>query len=175
MRDRMQRKRAAHRTASVACIASFVRLHPGSHIKVRLWSKLTYLFPDQHGRPDANLFACCIDSLVSCLSDESLTVRKVSYTYENELIVNKYITMQFALRGLGDVSHADAEQLPKYTSTALSAVMAGLEDPGDERDECALEAMQALAKLCTRVQQTDIDDILVSVLLRIRPCFEKVS
>jgi hypothetical protein len=53
--------------------------------------------------------------------------------------------------------------------------MAGLEDGQDHRDQVALEAMQALNKLSTRIRAEQMQQILVSVLLRIRPCFEKVS
>lgn len=38
MRDRMQRKRSAHRAAATACIASFVRLHPGLYNNIDVCS-----------------------------------------------------------------------------------------------------------------------------------------
>ncbi len=76
---------------------------------------------------------------------------------------------------MGNMAHCSDEELERYTTTALSAMMAGLEDPGDQKDETALEAMQGLNKLSARLPRLHLDKILVSVLLRIRPCFEKVT
>lgn len=75
---------------------------------------------------------------------------------------------------MGDLALVSDSELEKYTTTAVSAVMAGLEDPGDHRDEVALEAMNGLNKLSARVARRQLEAILVNVLLRLRPCFEKV-
>lgn len=92
------------------------------------------------------------------------------------------------------MAHCADNVLDRYTQAVLSAMMAGLEDPTDHKgyivffcsnldslfmsavlDEVALEAMQGLGRLTVRVPNEQIERILVYILLRIRPCFEKVQ
>ncbi|MCP9260298.1 HEAT repeat-containing protein 7A [Dirofilaria immitis] len=80
-----------------------------------------------------------------------------------------------AVRGLGDLACCSDSILNKYSSDAIQAAMAGLDDSGDRRDEIAMEAVNALNKLSTRVPNTHLENILSNVLLKLRPCFEKES
>lgn len=93
---------------------------------------------------------------------------------------------------MGNVAHCTDTVLTKYIPSVLSAMIAGLEDNLDHKgeqprvysdrllhgrvaDEVALEAMQGLGKLVARVPREHIDRIFVNILLRVRPCFEKVG
>jgi hypothetical protein len=76
---------------------------------------------------------------------------------------------------MGDIAMIESDQFDKYSTTALSAIMSGLEDVGDRKDEVALEAINGLNKLSVRLPTKQLESILVNVLLRLRPCFEKVD
>uniref|UniRef100_A0A0M3JBR1 HEAT repeat domain-containing protein n=1 Tax=Anisakis simplex TaxID=6269 RepID=A0A0M3JBR1_ANISI len=78
-----------------------------------------------------------------------------------------------SVRGLGDIAACRQSDLQKYSSQAIRAAMNGLDDSGDRRDEVAMEAINALNKLSTRVDNDQLESILSSVLLKLRPCFEK--
>ena len=66
-------------------------------------------------------------------------------------------------------------QLEKYSTTILSAMMAGMDDKDDMEDEITLEAMSGLAKILAKLDENNVRQILINICLRIRPCFEKVS
>lgn len=104
-----------------------------------------------------DLVEMLVTNLMAGLVDTNLNVRKVS------------------VRGMGYVSHCGDAVFEKYTQTVLSAMMAGLEDPTDHKDEVAFEAMQGLGRLTTRVSRSHIEKIMVYIMLRIKPCFEKNS
>jgi len=95
--------------------------------------------------------------LMGGLADANIAVRKLS------------------VRGMGNVAHCTDAILTKYIPSVLSAMIAGLEDNLDHKDEVALEAMQGLGKLVARVPREHIERIFVNILLRVRPCFEKES
>lgn len=46
-----------------------------------------------------------------------------------------YINLKLAVRGLGDLACCSDSILNKYSSDAIQAAMAGLDDSGDRRDE----------------------------------------
>lgn len=66
-------------------------------------------------------------------------------------------------------------QLEKYSTTILSAMMAGMDDKDDLEDEITLEAMSGLAKILAKLDENNVRQILINICLRIRPCFEKVG
>ena len=68
-----------------------------------------------------------------------------------------------------------AFQLEKYSTTILSAMMAGMDDKDDLEDEITLESMSGLAKILAKLDENNVRQILINICLRIRPCFEKVS
>lgn len=65
-------------------------------------------------------------------------------------------------------------QLEKYSTTILSAMMAGMDDKDDLEDEITLESMSGLAKILAKLDENNVRQILINICLRIRPCFEKV-
>ncbi|VDK72692.1 unnamed protein product [Onchocerca ochengi] len=120
-------------------------------------SALTKRCPNEEGEADNKLLEALITNLMKALEDRNLKIRKL------------------VVRGLGDLACCSDSLLNKYSSDAIQAAMAGLDDSGDRRDEIAMEAVNALNKLSTRVPNTHLENILSNVLLKLRPCFEKES
>ncbi|VDK28699.1 unnamed protein product [Gongylonema pulchrum] len=100
------------------------------------------LCPDEEGEADNKLLDALIATLMKALEDRNLKIRKL------------------AVRGLGDLACCSDSILNKYSSDAIQAAMAGLDDVGDRRDEIAMEAVNALNKLSTRVSNTHLENIL---------------
>jgi hypothetical protein len=53
-------------------------------------------------------------------------------------------------------------------------MMAGLDDRDDFNDDITLESMIGLTKIIALIDENNVRPILINILLRIRPCFEKV-
>ncbi|KAK2550462.1 Maestro heat-like repeat-containing protein family member 1 [Acropora cervicornis] len=71
------------------------------------------------------------------------------------------------------VTTAFFAELEKYSTTILSAMMAGMDDKDDQDDEITLESMSGLAKILAKLDENNVRQILINICLRIRPCFEK--
>jgi hypothetical protein len=54
-------------------------------------------------------------------------------------------------------------------------LVSGLDDRDDKEDLLTLEAMCALSNVIAVMNENEVRPILMNVLLRIRPCFEKVG
>ena len=65
-------------------------------------------------------------------------------------------------------------KVQKHSTKILSAMMAGLDDNDDLNNSIALESMNGLTKIIAIIDEKDVRPILINILLRIRPCFEKV-
>ena len=65
--------------------------------------------------------------------------------------------------------------MQKFSTTVLSAMMAGMDDKEDVNDEITLEAMNGLSKILVVINEEHVRAILINIALRIRPCFEKVG
>ena len=66
-------------------------------------------------------------------------------------------------------------QVQKYSTTILSAMMAGMDDKEDPEDYISIEAMSGLSRIMLEIDESHIRAILINVTLKIRPCFEKVE
>ncbi len=53
--------------------------------------------------------------------------------------------------------------------------MAGLDDKDDLSDDITFESMNGLTKIISLIDENNVRPILINILLKIRPCFEKVS
>ncbi|KHN73012.1 Maestro heat-like repeat-containing protein family member 1 [Toxocara canis] len=113
--------------------------------------------PNEQSESDSEILDMLVNALTKGLEDKNLRIRKLS------------------VRGLGDIAGCRQADVQKYSSQAIRAAMSGLDDSGDRRDEVAMEAINALNKLSTRVDNDQLNSILSSVLLKLRPCFEKES
>lgn len=86
---------------------------------------------------------------MKALEDRTLKIRKVSCAifYRNKytqdtfflvffaIIIWFFFNCKLALRGLGDLACCSDSILNKYSSDAIQAAMAGLDDSDDRRDE----------------------------------------
>ncbi|XP_066933993.1 maestro heat-like repeat-containing protein family member 1 [Clytia hemisphaerica] len=104
---------------------------------------------------DLQLVELLINSLLSKLVDPSHLVR------------------QFCIRGLGNVASVGGQKLQTYSTTILSAMMAGMDDKEDPGMTITLEAMSGLSKILALLEESAVRQILINICLRIRPCFEK--
>lgn len=120
-------------------------------------SSLVKRYPTEQSNDGVEILDVLVKALMKGLEDKNLRIRKLS------------------VRGLGDLAACCQADLQKYSSQAIHAAMSGLDDIGDRRDEVAMEAINALNKLSTRVDNEQLNSILSSVLLKLRPCFEKES
>ena len=96
-----------------------------------------------------------MNSLLSKLIDQHIPVRTL------------------CIRGLGNISSLGKEEVQKHSTTILSAMMAGLDDKDDINDDITLESMNGLTKIIALIDESNVRPILINILLRIRPCFEK--
>lgn len=62
-----------------------------------------------------------------------------------------------------------------YSREAVEAALVGLDDSGDRSDQLAIEAVDALDNLVAVADVKLLTQILAQLLLKIRPCFEKVN
>ncbi|XP_067055526.1 maestro heat-like repeat-containing protein family member 1 [Acropora muricata] len=91
----------------------------------------------------------------------------------SRLVDSSHVVRKFCIRGLGNISSVEDSQLEKYSTTILSAMMAGMDDKDDQDDEITLESMSGLAKILAKLDENNVRQILINICLRIRPCFEK--
>jgi hypothetical protein len=56
-----------------------------------------------------------------------------------------------------------------------SFLVSGLDDREDKQDLLTLEAMCSLSNVIAVMNEDEVRPILMNVILRIRPCFEKVT
>lgn len=66
-------------------------------------------------------------------------------------------------------------QVSTFSTTILSAMLAGMDDREDPEDLITMEAMSGLARIFAQIDEGHVRPILINIALRIRPCFEKVS
>ncbi len=65
-------------------------------------------------------------------------------------------------------------QVSKFSTTILSAMLAGMDDREDPDDLITMEAMSGLSRIFEQIDEGHVRPILINIALRIRPCFEKV-
>ncbi|XP_054723118.1 maestro heat-like repeat-containing protein family member 1 [Uloborus diversus] len=87
------------------------------------------------------------------------------------LVDSSPIVRRLCISGLGSV--ADTEQVERYSTTILSAMMTGMDDREDSNCNITLEAMSGLSAVLSQVAEEDVRNILITIALRIKPMFEK--
>ena len=70
--------------------------------------------------------------------------------------------------------HTYTQKVSKFSTTILSAMLAGMDDREDPEDLITMEAMSGLARIFEQIDEGHVRPILINIALRIRPCFEKV-
>ncbi|CAN0069578.1 unnamed protein product [Lampetra fluviatilis] len=89
------------------------------------------------------------------------------------LVDNSHVVRMLCIRGLGNIATGAAHKVHRYSTTVLSALIAGMDDKDDPDDLITLEAMSGLSKVLARVDESNVRGILINIALRIRPFFEK--
>ncbi|CAH1269548.1 MROH1 [Branchiostoma lanceolatum] len=142
-----------HVAQVVACLNSFLSslLEPQRVVVVAFFAELI----NQKCVNDLMLVELLVNSMLGRLVDESHIVRML------------------CIRGLGNIASVGDGQVHKYSTTVLSAMMAGMDDKEDPDDHITLEAMGGLSKILAEVDEGNVRAILINITLRIRPCFEK--
>ncbi|KFM62094.1 HEAT repeat-containing protein 7A, partial [Stegodyphus mimosarum] len=112
-------------------------------------------FLSQNYKGRQNLTEPLMNNLLGRLVDSSPTVRRL------------------CISGLGNISMLDKEQIERYSTTILSAMMAGMDDREDPGCSITLEAMSGLSSILSQVAEEDVRNILINIALRIKPMFEK--
>ncbi|XP_047135268.1 maestro heat-like repeat-containing protein family member 1 isoform X1 [Hydra vulgaris] len=108
----------------------------------------------------------------SCCGDMQL-VELLMNSLLSKLVDPSHVVRKLCIRGLGNVASVGGQKLQTYSTTILSAMMAGMDDKEDPQMSITLEAMSGLSKILSLLDESSVRQILINICLRIRPCFEK--
>ena len=89
------------------------------------------------------------------------------------LVDSHYTVRMLCIRGLGNIASHSQKLVQTFSTTVLSAMMSGMDDKEDPDDYITMEAMSGLSKIIAKIDEGHVRPILVNIILRIRPCFEK--
>ena len=119
------------------------------------------------------LMNCLLSKLIdSCTPVRTLCIKglgNISSLGKEEVFTIYFSNFHFK------ILKRNLKQVQKYSTTILSAMMAGLDDRDDLNDDITFESMNGLAKIIALIDENNVRPILINILLRIRPCFEKVN
>ncbi|XP_071092263.1 maestro heat-like repeat-containing protein family member 1 [Haliotis cracherodii] len=142
-----------------------------SKIVANLTSVLSSLFDPQRVVVAA-FFAELINQ--KCAGDDTM-VELIMNSLLGRLVDSSHVVRMLCIRGLSNVASVGKDQVQKYSTTILSAMMAGMDDKEDPNDDITIEAMSGLSRIMSEIDESHIRAILINVALKIRPCFEKVK
>ncbi|XP_056020899.1 maestro heat-like repeat-containing protein family member 1 isoform X2 [Ostrea edulis] len=140
-----------------------------SEIVASLTSALSSLY-DLQRVVVAAFFAELINQ--KCMDNADL-VELVMNSLLGRLVDSSHKVRMLCIRGLGNIASVGSELVKKYSTTVLSAMMAGMDDKEDPDDDITTEAMSGLSRILCEIEESHIRAILINVSLKIRPCFEK--
>ncbi|UJR27309.1 hypothetical protein I4U23_008603 [Adineta vaga] len=107
-------------------------------------------------------------------SDDQRFVRELIRYLLGRLVDHNIYVRKFCLRGLGWWRPIrDSQEDKGLPTTILASLISGLDDRDDKHDLLTLEAMCSLSNVIAVMNEDEVRPILMNVLLRIRPCFEK--
>ncbi|KRY14154.1 Maestro heat-like repeat-containing protein family member 1 [Trichinella patagoniensis] len=122
------------------------------------------------------VLACVLSAFVKfCNSNQELFANVVIDDLMNKFTDRELLIRKMAARGFGNMAHCDTRLFNSYCDLAINSLIAGLEDASDFKDEIAFEAMQGLSKLTAKCMPHQFANVLITVVLAIRPFFEKES
>nr|XP_042909202.1 maestro heat-like repeat-containing protein family member 1 [Parasteatoda tepidariorum] len=90
------------------------------------------------------------------------------------LVDSSSVVRRLCISGLGNISMLDKEQIERYSTTILSAMMTGMDEREDPGCRITLEAMSGLSAILAQVAEEDVRNILINIALRIKPMFDKL-
>ncbi|XP_011410499.2 PREDICTED: maestro heat-like repeat-containing protein family member 1 [Amphimedon queenslandica] len=112
--------------------------------------------------------------LISTLNAETMSLAE---TIMNNLLGRQvdanYNVRMYCIRGLGNMADIKGTEVSKFSTTVLSAMLAGMDDREDPSELITMEAMNGLSRIFDRIDEGHVRPILINIALRIRPCFEK--
>ncbi|CAF1187335.1 unnamed protein product, partial [Adineta steineri] len=107
-------------------------------------------------------------------SEDQRFVRELIRYLLGRLVDHNIYVRKFCLRGLGWWRPVrDSQEDKGLPTTILASLISGLDDREDKNDLLTLEAMCSLSNVIAVMNEDEVRPILMNVLLRIRPCFEK--
>ncbi|CAG2193325.1 unnamed protein product [Mytilus edulis] len=109
---------------------------------------------------------------LKCAGNDDM-IEMVMNSLLGRLVDSSHMVRMLCIRGLGNVASNEKQQVQQYSTTVLSAMMAGMDDKEDPEDLITTESMSGLSKILSEIDESHIRAILINVSLRIRPCFEK--
>lgn len=112
--------------------------------------------------------AAIIAELVNHSKDDKELLQRLINQLLNSLARTE-IKLQ-ALRGMSNIVSAGREELNRYSTTVLDALMSNIEDP---QDVVALEAMRGLYRVFEEIDCDRIAPVLVNICNRIKPALDK--
>ncbi|KRZ15315.1 Maestro heat-like repeat-containing protein family member 1, partial [Trichinella zimbabwensis] len=122
------------------------------------------------------VLACVFSAFMKfCSSDDEQFAQTIVNGLMSKFSDPELLIRKMAARGLGNMAHCDGKLFNYYSSLTISSMLIGLEDSSDFKDEIAFEAMQGLSKLTAKCMPDQFANVLISVVLAIRPFFEKES
>ncbi|KRX60231.1 Maestro heat-like repeat-containing protein family member 1 [Trichinella sp. T9] len=122
------------------------------------------------------VLACVSSAFVKfCNSNQELFAKLVIDDLMNKFTDRELLIRKMAARGFGNMAHCDTRLFNSHCDLAVNSLIAGLEDASDFKDEIAFEAMQGLSKLTAKCMPHQFANVLITVVLAIRPFFEKES
>lgn len=122
----------------------------GNFIGQRIVTAAIFAEMISHLKNDRDLLQALINNLLSVIVDENLKL--------------------MGIRGLGNIADAGAEEVNRFSTTVIDALMCAI----DSSDEAmAMEAMNGLSRIFELVDEKCVSPILVNICHRIRPAFEK--
>ncbi|KAG1682946.1 Maestro heat-like repeat-containing protein family member 1 [Nymphon striatum] len=115
---------------------------------------------------DHALLELLMNSLIGKLVDPSPVIRKLCIRGLSSIA-------NFGLDEQNNMTMDDWFGVHKYSTTVLSAMMAGMDDRDDPDNDITLEAMSGLSRVLTGIDQEHIRGIQINIALKIRPMIEK--
>jgi hypothetical protein len=120
-------------------------------------------------------------TVVSFYSELVCTVGKDHLSLAEQIMNNllgrqvdsNYVVRMYCIRGLGNMADIGGSQVSHFSTTILSAMLAGMDDREDPEDLITMEAMSGLSRIFSQIDEGHVRPILINIALRIRPCFEK--
>eukprot|EP00013_Stygamoeba_regulata_P006034 CAMPEP_0177640424 /NCGR_PEP_ID=MMETSP0447-20121125/6535_1 /TAXON_ID=0 /ORGANISM="Stygamoeba regulata, Strain BSH-02190019" /LENGTH=1747 /DNA_ID=CAMNT_0019142493 /DNA_START=242 /DNA_END=5485 /DNA_ORIENTATION=- len=122
----------------------------GNFAGQRLVTALSFAEFMNHVHADSELLQHLLNALLTCLVDAQLKMA--------------------ALRGLGNIASNGADPVNQFAPTVVDALTSHIEDADES---IALESMCGLSKVFELVHDHHVGPILINIIHRIRPAFEK--
>ncbi|CAI8027044.1 Maestro heat-like repeat-containing protein family member 1 [Geodia barretti] len=158
------------------------------HSMLHLARLLSSSYPDEVGKtveclsPSlTSVYDAHRTTVVSFYSELVCTVGKDHLPLAEQIMNNllgrqvdsNYVVRMYCIRGLGNMADIGGSQVSHFSTTILSAMLAGMDDREDPEDLITMEAMSGLSRIFSQIDEGHVRPILINIALRIRPCFEK--